>query len=262
MQGVGVALELPVLYRRLSWVYPLLFEEIIVKSQPPLREILSRYPKVVHAISHAGTLGWIPAILALLRVALQEGGQARKALGVFHRGLYKVALSRWILKQVFQSAEPPVFAKVIAAFKEGPVNDVALFPEGDNCILGDVYEIRPFRSPKFIELALAAEAPILVTVHRGAEEWGKDFYVPSWMLSWVKRFQPAYVRPLMKNPILNLPVRLTRIPKFSLHASLYFPRLAYADLSTRPRERWFQLQSEAQQVKRLMEALLRDMPYV
>ncbi|GIV23267.1 MAG: hypothetical protein N3A68_02130 [Bacteroidia bacterium] len=262
MSTVGVALPLPTLYRRVQWAYPLLFEEIVFKSEPPLRTILQNHPKVVHAISHAGTLGWIPAILALLKIALMEGGKNRKALGVFHRGLYKVTLSRWILRSVFQSTEPPTFAKVITAFKEGPITDVALFPEGDNCVVGDVHEIRPFRSPKFIELALAAQAPILVTVHRGSEEWGKDFYIPSWMLRWVARWQPSYVRPLMKNPILNLPTRLTRIPKFSLHSALYFPRLAYEELSSRPRERWFQLQSEAQQVKRLMEALLQEMPYV
>jgi len=262
MNTVGVALPLPTLYQRVRWAYPLLFEEIVFKSEPPLRTLLPKYPKIVHAISHAGSLGWIPAILALLKIALIEGGHHRKALGVFHRGLYKVALSRWILRAVFQSTEPPTFAKVIAAFREGPITDVALFPEGDNCVIGDVYEIRPFRSPKFIELALAARAPILVTVHRGSEEWGKDFYIPSWMLKWVARWQPSYVRPLMKNPILNLPTRLTRIPKFSLRSALYFPRLAYEELSSQPRQRWFQLQSEAQQVKRLMEALLQEMPYV
>lgn len=262
MSRAGVAIDLPSLYQKLSWVYPLLFEEIVAQVQPPLSPLLSKYPKVVHAISHAGTLGWIPAILAMLRITLQAGGHERKALGVFHRGLYKVALSRWILRWVFQSQEPPTFAKVIEAFREGPITDVALFPEGDNCILGDVYEIRPFRSPKFVELALAAQAPILVTVHRGSEEWGKDFYIPSWMLGWVGRWQPAYVRPLMKNPVLNLPIRLTRIPKFSLRSVLYFPRLSYEELSNRPRERWFQLQSEAQNIKRLMQALLKDMPYV
>ncbi|MCX7606551.1 MAG: hypothetical protein N2170_04710 [Bacteroidia bacterium] len=262
MQEVGVALALPELYRRLAWAYPLLFDEIIIRSTPPLREILLRYPKVVHAISHAGTLGWIPAILALLRVALLEGGQERKALGVFHRGLYKVALSRWILRTVFQSTSPPTFARVIEAFQNGPITDVALFPEGDNCILGDVYDIRPFRSPKFIELAVAAQAPILVTVHRGSEEWGKDVYVPSWMLRWVRELQPSYVRPLMKNPILNLPVRLGRIAKFSLRSSLYIPRLSYDQLSSKPRERWFQLQEEAHRIKKLMEALSKEMPYV
>lgn len=262
MTKVGLPLALPTLYDRVKWIYPLLFDEIVVRSTPPLREVMARHPKLVHAISHAGTFGWIPAILVLLRVALMEGGQDRKALGIFHRGLYRWALSRWVLRMVFQSMEPPTFAQVIQAFKEGPINDVAVFPEGDNCVLGDVYEIRPFRSPKFIELAVAVGAPILVTVHRGSEEWGKDFYIPSWMLRWVRQIEPAFVRPLMKNPVLNLPVRLTRIPKFSLRSMLYFPRLSYDQLSSRPRERWFQLHEEAQRVKMLMEALLNDMPYV
>lgn len=262
MSQVGIPLRLPDLYQRVAWVYPLLFDEIIIRSSPPLREVLSRYPKVVHAISHAGTLGWIPAILALLRVSLAEGGSERKALGIFHRGLYRFTVSRWVLRTVFQSTEPPTFARVIEAFRQGPISDIALFPEGDNCVLGDVYEIRPFRSPKFVELALAADAPILITVHRGAEEWGRDFYIPGWMLRWVRMIEPAYVRPLMKNPVLNLPARLTRIPKFSLHSTLYFPRLSYDQLSSRPRERWFQLHAEAERVKSLMIALLKDMPYV
>lgn len=262
MAAIGIALPLPILYSRVKWLYPLLFDEIIIRCTPPMRELMQRYPKVVHAISHAGTLGWIPAILALLRVALEEGGERRQALGIFHRGLYRFALSRWLLRTVFQSTEPPTFAKVIEVFRLGPVSDVALFPEGDNCVLGDVYEIRPFRSPKFIELAIAAQAPILVTVHRGAEEWGKDFYIPSWMLRWVRLIEPAYVRPLMKNPVLNLPTRLTRIPKFSLRSALYFPRLSYDQLSSRPRERWFQLNEEAQRVKALMIDLQMEMPYV
>ncbi len=258
----GVALSLPALYKRIQWVYPLLFDEIIYHSEPPLKEILQRHPKVVHAISHAGTLGWIPAILSLLRVALQEGGRDRQAYGIFHRGLYRFWLSRLLIRSLFQSQEPPQFAKVIETFRTQPVNDVALFPEGDNCILGDVYEIRPFRSPKFIELALAAQAPILVTVHRGAEEWGQDFYVPAWLFTLLRRFQPSYVYFLYKNPVLNLPTRMTRIPKFSMRSVLYVPRLSYEDLSTRPRERWFQLQSEAQRVRLLMQSLLKDMPYL
>ncbi|MCS7188256.1 MAG: hypothetical protein RMJ66_00140 [Bacteroidia bacterium] len=262
MSKAGIAVPLPILYQRVKWIYPFLFDEIVVRSTPPLREVMNRYPKVLHVVSHAGTLGWIPAILGLLWAAILEGGKERRAMGLFHRGLYRFGLSRWILRTVFQSYEPPTFAKVIQAFQKEPVNDIALFPEGDNCILGDVYEIRPFRSPKFIELAIAVEAPILVTVHRGSEEWGKDFYIPSWMLRWIAKWQPTYIRPLMKNPILNLPIRIGRIPKFSMRCSLYFPKLSYDQLSSRPRERWFQLHSEAQRVKRLMEALLQDMPYV
>ncbi|MCS7296985.1 MAG: hypothetical protein RMK19_07775 [Bacteroidia bacterium] len=262
MQSVGMAIPLSTLYERLQWVYPLIFDEIVVRCKPPLHEILSQYPKVVHAISHAGSCGWIPPILALLRIAVQEGGQNRKALGIFHRLFYQIKLTRWIMQNIFESKSPPNFAQVIEAFKNGPVNDVALFPEGDNCILGDVYEIRPFRSPKFIELAVATGAPILITVHRGAEEWGRDFYMPSAMLRWLRFIQPSYVRPLIKNPVINLPLRFTRIPKFSLHASLYFPRISYDQLSSRPRERWFQLNEEAQRVKTVMVALLKDMPYV
>ncbi|MCS6894547.1 MAG: hypothetical protein NZZ60_00140 [Bacteroidia bacterium] len=262
MSQVGLPIHLPTLYARTRWFYPLLFDEIIIRSNPPLRQILQKYPKVVHAISHAGTLGWIPAILALLRGALLEGGKHRTALGIFHRGLYRFGASRWVLRAFFQSTEPPTFAKVIQAFRDGPINDIALFPEGDNCVLGDVYDIRPFRSPKFVELALAVNAPILITVHRGAEEWGKDFYIPSWMLRWVKLIEPAYVRPLMKNPVLNLPIRMTRIPKFSLNSALYFPKLSYDQLSMRPRERWFQLHEEAEKIKAIMKALLKEMPYV
>ncbi|MEN3040437.1 MAG: hypothetical protein ABDH66_02715 [Bacteroidia bacterium] len=262
MSQVGLPLRLPDLYERIFWLYPLIFDEIIARSTPSFRQTLQNNPKIVHVISHAGTLGWIPAILGLLRIALLEGGAQRTALGIFHRGLYRIAVSRWILRTVFQSTEPPTFAKVVQAFREGPISDVALFPEGDNCILGDVYEIRPFRSPKFVELALAANAPILITVHRGAEEWGKDFYIPSWMLKWVKLIEPSYVRPLLKNPVLNLPIRITRIPKFSLNSTLYFPKISYDQLSTRPRERWFQLHEEAERIKAIMKALLQEMPYV
>ncbi len=262
MAKEGVALSLSDLYGRIRWIYPLLFDEIIHRSEPPMKDIIQRYPKVLHVFSHAGTLGWIPAILGLLRVALQAGAAKRKAFGVFHRGLHRYGLSRWILRYVFESQEPPTFAKVITAFREQPVNDMALFPEGDNCILGDVYEIRPFRSPKFVELALAAEAPILITVHRGSEEWGRDFYIPAWLFPLVKRFQPGYLYPLFKNPVLNLPTHMSRIPKFSMRSVLYVPRLAYQDLSEKPRERWFQLQGEAQRVRTLMQALLKDMPYL
>ncbi|MCS7162804.1 MAG: hypothetical protein NZ958_05710 [Bacteroidia bacterium] len=260
--SVGVALPLSTLYARVRWLYPLIFDDILFRSTPPLKEVLAKYPKIVHAISHAGSLGWIPAILGMLKVALEAGGKQRRALGVFHRSLYRFGPTRWILKTIFESHEPPHFSKVIEAFKETEVSDIAIFPEGDNCVLGDVYEIRPFRSPKFVELAIAANAPILVTVHRGSEEWGKDFYVPSWLWPLVARWQPSYVRPLMKNPVLNLPLRITRIHRLSLHSTLYFPRISYDELSNRPRERWFQLNREAQNIKRLMEALLKDMPHV
>lgn len=262
MAQAGVALELSDLYGKVRWIYPLLFDEIIYRSEPPLREVMNKYPKVVHAISHAGTLGWIPAVLGLLRVAIEAGEQRRKAFGVFHRGLYRFWASRLLLRYVFESREPPTFAKVIEAFRDQPVNDIALFPEGDNCIVGDVYEIRPFRSPKFVELALAARAPVLITVHRGAEEWGRDFYIPSSLFWLIRRIQPAYLYSLYKNPVLNLPTRMIRIPKFSMRSLLYMPRLSYEDLSSKPRERWFQLQSEAQHIRTLMQDLLKDMPYL
>jgi len=262
MAQAGVALQLSDLYARVRWVYPLLFDEIIYRSEPTLREVMGRYPKVVHAISHAGTLGWIPAVLGLLRVAIEAGEERRRAFGVFHRGLYRFWASRLLLRYLFESREPPTFAKVIEAFRDQPVNDMALFPEGDNCILGDVYEIRPFRSPKFVELALAARAPVLITVHRGAEEWGRDFYIPSSLFWLIRRIQPAYLYSLYKNPVLNLPTRMMRIPKFSMRSLLYMPRLSYEDLSSKPRERWFQLQSEAQHIRTLMQDLLKDMPYL
>ncbi len=258
----GVALQLFDLYAKIRWIYPVLFDEIIYKGEPSLREVLGKYPKVVHVISHAGTLGWIPAVLGLLRVAVEAGGAQRRAFGVFHRGLYRFWASRLLLRYLFESEEPPTFAKVIAAFRDQPVNDIALFPEGDNCIIGDVYEIRPFRSPKFVELALAAQAPILITVHRGAEEWGSDIYIPSYLFPVIRRFQPAYLYSLYKNPVLNLPLRITHIPKFSMRSLLYMPRLSYEELSSKPRERWFQLQSEAQRIRLLMQDLLKDMPYL
>jgi len=40
------------------------------------------------------------------------------------------------------------------------------------------------------------------------------------------------------------------------------PRLSYEELSQKPRERWFQLQSEAQRIRVLMQELLKDMPYL
>jgi len=262
MAREGIAIQLSDLYAKVRWIYPLLFDEIIYKSEPPLKEVMNKYPKVVHAISHAGTLGWIPVVLGLLRVAVEVGGEKRRAFGVFHRGLYRFWVSRMLLRYLFESQEPPTFAKMIAAFRDQPVNDIAILPEGDNCIVGDVYEIRPFRSPKFVELALATNAPILITVHRGAEEWGRDFYIPSYLFPLIKRFQPAYLYPLYKNPVLNLPTRITHIPKFSMRSLLYMPRLSYEDLSSKPRERWFQLQSEAQRVRTLMQDLLQDMPYL
>jgi hypothetical protein len=262
MAREGIAIQLSELYAKVRWIYPLLFDEIIYKSEPPLKEVMNKYPKVVHAISHAGTLGWIPVVLGLLRVAIEAGGHKRRAFGVFHRGLYRFWVSRMLLRYLFESEEPPTFAKVIEAFRDQPVNDIAILPEGDNCIVGDVYEIRPFRSPKFVELALATNAPILITVHRGAEEWGRDFYIPSYLFPLIKRFQPAYLYPLYKNPVLNLPTRITHIPKFSMRSLLYMPRLSYEDLSSKPRERWFQLQSEAQRVRTLMQDLLQDMPYL
>ncbi|MCS6789815.1 MAG: hypothetical protein NZ580_02375 [Bacteroidia bacterium] len=262
MSSAGVSISVHALHQRLRWVYPILFDQVVTRSTPPLREIFTRYPKVVHAFSHAGSLGWVPAVIGMLQAAVAEGAHSRTVLGVFHRGLYKIALSRWLLRWIFDSREPPSFAKVLQTFKEEKVSDTVVFPEGDNCIIGDVYEIRPFRSPKFIELALIAEAPILITVHRGSEEWGKDFYVPSWMLSWVKQWQPSYVRPLMKNPVLNLPLRFHRIPRFALRSALYFPRISYEELSAKPRERWFQLQTEAQRIKKIMEALLTEIPHV
>lgn len=259
--AVPVPLPVQSLYEKIWWLYPLIFDEIVVKSNPPLSQIFQK-PKLLHALNHAGTLGWIPSILALLKLVIDHEQKNRYALGIFHRILYKTFLTRKLLEYLFQSTEPPRFAAYIQAFRRPEVTDVAVFPEGDNCIIGDVHTIRPFRSPKFIELALAARCPIVVVVHRGAESWGRDIYASSLVLELIRRIQPSMYKPLLKSPLLNLPLRIHKIPIFSMHISLYTPRTTYEELSSNPRTRWFQLSAEAEKVKTFMKELQNTMPYV
>ncbi|MGQ9863948.1 MAG: hypothetical protein ACUVRD_05660 [Bacteroidia bacterium] len=256
-----VPLPIQNLYKKVWWLYPLIFDEIIVKSHPPLSEIFQK-PKLLHALSHAGTLGWIPSILALLKLAIDHGQKNRCALGIFHRILYKTLLTRKILEYFFQSTQPPRFAAYLQAFRRPEITDVAVFPEGDNCIIGDVHTIRPFRSPKFVELALAAQCPITIIVHRGAETWGQDIYASSLVLEIIRRLQPSMYRPLLKTPLLNLPLRVHKIPIFSMHIGLYIPHIGYEELSSNARTRWFQLSAEAEKIKTFMKELQNQMPYV
>ncbi len=246
MAREGVAIQLSELYAKVRWVYPLLFDEIIYKSEPPLKEVMQKYPKVVHVISHAGTLGWIPSVLGLLRVAIEAGAAKRRAFGVFHRGLYRFWVSRMLLRYLFESYEPPTFAKVIKAFQEHPVNDMALFPEGDNCIVGDVFEIPAVSPRRSLSSWPGPQTRRSSSPFTAAPKSGdRTLYSPLRFFPSSSAFSRLSLWPLLKNPVLNLPTRLTHIPKFSMRS--LFVRAATLIRGAEPkapRIRWFQLQSE------------------
>src|SRR5205085_5756721 len=103
--------------------------------------------------------------------------------------------------------------------------DMVVFPEGAMTFFGDVRKVQPFRSPRFLEVAIRAQAPILLAVHRGTEEWNTLLPIPKEVTPYIRMISSFFGKRMDEEQFLNLPINLKRVAKFSMVTKLYVPEL-------------------------------------
>lgn len=242
----------------LSALYQSMVRRSSFIESEPLREVLT-HPRIVVALNHATPLSWIPAIGLLAQQFHQAGGQDRIPRGVFDRFFYGNPITRPIAEWISQSSMPPDFDEVLRIFQSDPPSDLVVFPEGAHSFFGDVKTIQPFRSCRFIEVAIRSKAPILLAVHAGSEDWNFRLDIPKEWVETVSLFSSFFGTKLKSDSSLNLPIRLGSLAHFRMHTQLIWPTLNESELSNDPLLRRQQLASEGEFIRERMRALLNQL---
>lgn len=247
----------------LSQIMLAIAKDTRLRARPKFSEILSENPRLIYAISHGSPLSWLPAIALLCAHATARGGRDRKPIGVMDRLFFSIPGLKILASHLTQTEKPLKFGELLESFNRGEGTDLVVFPEGSNCFFGDPGTLQPFRSPRFVELAIETGVPILVCAHRGSEKWGKAIEIESqWLksLEYLPKFVFDFLEARLKRTgLFILPLWPTPMEKFDMLCELVPMRLKSEDLSRDPDERRKQISSEADHIHAKMQALLDEL---
>lgn len=233
--------------------------EVFERSED-LESILKEHPKLVVAINHGSAAAPAPVISGVIDNFLKSGGADRKPLLIVWRAFYKVPILKYLIKYISQVDGALTAGEFLHKFQYEGFTDLFVLPEGENCMFGDNDEITPFLSPKFIEFAVRANAPVLVVVHEGTEKMSTPYKFEEKQLN-LMRWLPQRQFNLLKNSrVLNYPHFFeTNIDKVRLYYRLYQPALIGKQLSEDEQKRKQQLQAEADNVYQLMSSMKKEL---
>jgi hypothetical protein len=225
------------------------------ESNPKLSEIL-KAERLVVAMSHATPLSWIPAMSMLSIETENAGGGDRLPFGVVDRWMFSNPLTRSIAEYVTQSDRPLSFDELVEKFQNSKQADLVIFPEGANSFFNNVHEVHTFRSPRFIEIALRAKAPILIAVHKGSEGWSLPLQIPKEIGNYLAPISKFFSNKILKSEGINIPLLPQKMDRFAMACELYIPDLTLGELSSDIAEKRKQLEKEADKIQKRMNELI------
>ncbi len=220
--------------------------------EPKLTEVF-RNQRMMIVINHSTPLSWIPVIGLLTCKSVESFGGDRKPRGIVDRWFYTNPITRRIAEYVTQSTQGLGMQELIEAFHASKQSDLVLFPEGAHAMFGDPGQIRNFRSNKFIEIAVRAQAPILICVHHGSEAWSFPVSLPAQLGLWLTPISNFFSEGIINQRPLNIPFPKARVKKLKMKCILYKPQLSPLDLQSDEKKLAVQLENEAFLVRELMQ---------
>ena len=238
----------------------LLFKKMAFCSHPPLHEILKREPKLLWISTHGPTLGAIALIAAIRKIGPENGAKDRIMLIVAERTLYDNPLGKQLAIYLSQMRQPMSLEEITTCMKNSPANDLLIAPEGGNSLFGDGVAVQPFRSPKFVEIAVRNNMPMVLYAHRGAEIWGKRrLYKKRWCKFYNILFSQHLHKKFKENGWIFHITFPRRVPLFRIFLKLYFPELKAEALSEDEDLKMMQLWQEADKVKDQMQKMVESL---
>jgi hypothetical protein len=218
-----------------------------------LERVLSQYPKLICVANHGTAPAPFAAIPAILDQFMKSGGGQRKPLLVMWRGFYKVPLIRRLVQYITQIDHAMKASDFLYKLEHEGFTDLFVMPEGENCIFGDGDHINPFLTPKFIEIAIKLNIPVLVAVHNGTEKMAIPFHLNDRDVHLLRWLPKDIHRRIRLQKMLSYP-QFTKhgIEKLTILFQLYKPQLTEEGLSNNKEERYEQISKEAENVRHLM----------
>ena len=170
-----------------------------------LEDIFSQHNKLVVVANHGPLLGAIACLASFPHLFNKHGGGKRNPLVIAWRGFYQIPPLKPMLSYISQLPQALSFEQILQRMLDEEVNDCLILPEGHNCNFGNGKDIQPFVSPRFIELSIEADVPVLVVVHQGSEEWASLKKLSSFMLSLATLLPRDLEKRLQSSEMLSIP---------------------------------------------------------
>jgi len=231
---------------------------VLHESSEDIQKILSDHPKLVVAMNHGPLAGPLAGSIAMMDQYSKNDGNKRVPMIIAWRGFYHIPMVKHLIRYISQVKMPFNLDGFVKQVTDKGVTDLFVMPEGENCTYGNGLDIEPFLSPRFVELALKANTPILIAVHTGSERWSNIVPV-SRKLNPLLKYLPAksYQRLKETGQVNMAPLRLSAIPELQVSYKLYQPEMTVGDLG---QERSLSLlQKEADAIRSLMQGIVGQM---
>jgi len=229
------------------------------KGIPALEDVFKKEKKLVIITNHGPFLGPIAYAIAVAKIFFEHGGAYRTSIGMAHRNLYKIPVMKQCITFMSQLDRPYAIDEVIQHHQLGKFHDFHMMPEGQNTLFSNGVDIQPFSSPKFIEIALMVEAPILIIVHQGSEQWAYPLKIHDKLMMLFAALPPSVFQKINTNKMVSVPLLMKKLPKLKVCYKLYFPRLKLDTLSHSLEPRQEQLWKEANKVRNMMIKMMEQL---
>lgn len=247
---------------------PRLFRHFRVDPEgADMRKVFAEHPQLVMAFNHGPAAGPVLIVAGYLRFIEQVGAGDRRHFGVTWKAFYDLPVVKHLARFITQTEEVFDTAGYVELLRNRTYNDFLVAPEGDHCTFGNGFDIQPFVSHGFVEIAVRAGVPILVASHQGSEAWSAELTLSQEAVQSVGRWLPQrWRKQLDRTSVLSIPwFPFTPIEAFKMRYDLYHPRVTVAalDAAGSKAERALLLQDDAEAVRAIMQAAverLRDLP--
>jgi len=175
-----------------------------------LAVILEENPRLLCVANHGPMFGPAPALAAFIELQLKNGGARRSPLIVIWKYFYKYPVTRKIASYLSQTSRILHADEFIERYQSKRFSDIIVFPEGENCNFGNGNDIQPFLSPKFVEIAININTPVLIYVHKGTEHWAKTRKINRRFEQLIKLFPERVHHMFDESSTINTPRIFTK----------------------------------------------------
>lgn len=247
----------------LSILKQLYIDEISISNQSEsLSTILKDHKQLIIAMNHGPMMGALAGLIGLAEAMSQNGGRKRTPFGITWRNFYKYPITKQVLTFLTQINHGVGFDEAMGLLEDGDFSDCVIMPEGELCNFGNGHTIQAFLSPRFIELAILNDIPILIAIHQGSEEWAWPIDIDSRLLP-LFHWLPLHMREsLHRTKTISVPKLFKpKLNNLRMSFCLYQPNLSKTSLSEDKSIRHSQLLREANWVRQKMQSMMRQLRY-
>jgi len=233
---------------------------IVSEKSQDLGRIIKKHPKLVIALNHGPMAGALAGLIGVTEMFLKHGGATRRPFGITWRGFYDFPISKQVLAYLTQVDKGVNFDEASHLLTNTEFTDCFIMPEGELCNVGNGLNIQAFLSPRFIELAIRSQTPVLIVAHQGSEDWAWPVPVHDKLKPLLKWLPKNIKDSFDDSGIISIPKPFRKkLDKLYMSFHLYRPKLDAADLASDMNERMIQLNIEAEKVRKKMQKMVNQL---